>query len=86
MPQNQLFEIPQQLRELAERNVEQARTAYGQLMDAMAQATGMWMSAGASDRRRVVAGGRERHRVACGLARRLRASSSPRKLRNRARW
>jgi len=45
MPQNQLFEIPQQLRELAERNVEQARTAYGQLMDAMAQATGTWMSA-----------------------------------------
>jgi hypothetical protein len=45
MPQNQPFEIPQQLRELAERNVEQARTAYGQLMDAMAQATGMWMSA-----------------------------------------
>jgi hypothetical protein len=41
MPQNQPFEIPQQLRELAERNVEQARTAYGQLMDAMAQATGM---------------------------------------------
>jgi hypothetical protein len=35
MPQNQPFEIPQQLRELAERNVEQARTAYGQLMDAM---------------------------------------------------
>ena len=45
MPQNQPFEFPQQLRELAERNVEQARTAYGQLMDAMAQATGMWMSA-----------------------------------------
>ena len=45
MPQNQPFEIPQQLREVAERNVEQARTAYGQLMDAMAQATGMWMSA-----------------------------------------
>ena len=45
MPQNQPFEIPQQLRELAERNVEQARMAYGQLMDAMAQATGMWMSA-----------------------------------------
>ena len=45
MPQNQPFEIPQQLRELAERNVEQARTAYGQLMDAMAQATSMWMSA-----------------------------------------
>jgi hypothetical protein len=31
MPQNQPFEIPQQLRELAERNVEQARTAYGQV-------------------------------------------------------
>ena len=45
MPQNQPFEFPQQLRELAERNVEQARTAYGQLMAAMAQATGMWMSA-----------------------------------------
>jgi len=45
MPQNQPFEIPQQLRELAERNVEQARTAYGQLMAAMAQATGMWTSA-----------------------------------------
>ena len=45
MAQNQPFEIPQQLRELAERNVEQARTAYGQLMAAMAQATGMWTSA-----------------------------------------
>src|SRR5437763_15610795 len=34
-----------------------------------------------SDRRRAVAGGsRERHRIACGLARRLRASSSPKKL------
>ena len=49
MPQNQPFEIPQQLREVAERNVEQARTAYGQLMDAMAQATGMWMSAMSSN-------------------------------------
>jgi hypothetical protein len=35
----QPFEIPQQLRELAERNVEQARAAYGQFMDAIAQAT-----------------------------------------------
>jgi len=32
------FEIPQQLRELAEKNIEQARTTYGQLMDAMTQA------------------------------------------------
>jgi hypothetical protein len=39
------FEFPQQLRELAERNVEQARAAYGQFMDAMAQATGLWTGA-----------------------------------------
>jgi phasin len=45
MAQNQPFEIPQQLRELAERNVDQARTAYGQFMDAMVQASSMWMSA-----------------------------------------
>lgn len=36
------FEIPQQMRDLAEKNVEQARTAYGQFMDAMTQAMGMW--------------------------------------------
>jgi hypothetical protein len=45
MAQNQPFEIPQQLRELMERNVEQARAAYGQFMDAMVQAMGMWMAA-----------------------------------------
>jgi hypothetical protein len=45
MPQNQAFEIPQQLRDLAETNVAQARTAYGQCMDAMAQATGLWIAA-----------------------------------------
>jgi hypothetical protein len=39
------FEIPQQLRELTERNVEQARTAYGQFMDAWAQAVGTWAAA-----------------------------------------
>ena len=39
------FEIPQQLRELTEKNVEQARAAYGQFMDAMAQAMGMWSKA-----------------------------------------
>ena len=38
MPEKQTFEIPQQLRELAQKNVEQARAAYGQFMDAMAQA------------------------------------------------
>jgi hypothetical protein len=45
MAQNQPFEIPQQMRELAERNVEQARVAYAQFMDAMVQATGMWFGA-----------------------------------------
>jgi phasin len=40
-----IFEIPQQLRELAQKNVEQARTAYGQFMDAMAQAVSSWSSA-----------------------------------------
>ena len=42
MAQNNPFEIPQQLRELAEKNVEQARSAYAQFMDAMGKATGMW--------------------------------------------
>jgi hypothetical protein len=41
----QPFEFPQQLRELTERNVEHARAAYGQFMDAMSQAMGTWASA-----------------------------------------
>ena len=36
------FEMTQQIRELAEKNVEQARSAYGQYMDAMRQAMGIW--------------------------------------------
>jgi phasin len=36
------FEMPEQFRELAEKNVAQARAAYGQFMDAMAQAMDMW--------------------------------------------
>jgi len=36
------FELPQHMRELAEKNVEQARATYGQFMDAMTQAVGMW--------------------------------------------
>jgi len=36
------FEIPQQMRDLAEKNVEQARATYGQFMDAMTQAMGFW--------------------------------------------
>ena len=39
------FQIPQQVRDLAEKNVEQARTAYGQFMDAMTQATILWSKA-----------------------------------------
>jgi phasin len=45
MPDKQTFEIPQQLRELVEKNIEQARTTYGQLMDAMTQAMSAWLSA-----------------------------------------
>jgi hypothetical protein len=36
------FEMPQQLRELAEKNIEQARAAYAQFMDAMTQAVSAW--------------------------------------------
>ncbi len=35
---NNPFEIPDQIRDLAERSVEQARTAYGQFMDAILKA------------------------------------------------
>ena len=36
------FEIPAQLRELAEKNVEQARAAYGQFMDFITQTISAW--------------------------------------------
>jgi phasin len=39
------FEVPEPFRELAEKNVAQARAAYGQFMDAMAQAVEMWSRA-----------------------------------------
>lgn len=45
MAQTPQFEIPQQLRELAEKNVEHARATYGQFMDAVSKAMGMWASA-----------------------------------------
>ena len=45
MAQPPPFEIPQQLRDLTERNLEHARTAYGQFMDAMTQAMGVWTNA-----------------------------------------
>jgi hypothetical protein len=40
MPDNPPFEIPPELRDLAEKNIEQARAAYGQLMNFLTQAMG----------------------------------------------
>jgi hypothetical protein len=48
MAQNQPFEMPKQLREIAEKNVEQARAAYAQFMDAMTQAMSAWSTAPSS--------------------------------------
>jgi hypothetical protein len=45
MSQTPPFEIPQQLRDLTEKNLEHARTTYGQFMDAMTKAMAMWSSA-----------------------------------------
>jgi hypothetical protein len=42
MGENPSFEIPPELRDLAEKNVEQARAAYGQFMDFVTQAMGAW--------------------------------------------
>ena len=39
------FEVPEPIRELAEKNVAQARAAYGQFMDAMAQGVEIWSRA-----------------------------------------
>ena len=45
MPEKQDFQIPQELRELAGKSVEQARVAYGQLMEFMTQAVRAWSTA-----------------------------------------
>ena len=45
MAKNEPFDIPQQFRDIAEKNVEQASAAYGQFMNAMTQAMGMWWGA-----------------------------------------
>jgi hypothetical protein len=45
MAQPPPFEIPQQLRDLTEKNLEHARTAYGQFLDGMTKAMSMWVSA-----------------------------------------
>jgi hypothetical protein len=44
MADNPSFDIPPELRDLAEKNVEQARAAYGQFMDFLTQAMGAWAS------------------------------------------
>jgi hypothetical protein len=45
MTQNNPFEVPQHLRDLTEKNIEQGRAAYAQFMDAMMQASSMWLGA-----------------------------------------
>ena len=45
MPQNQKFEVPQELRHLAEENVERTRQLYVQFMDWVGQAMATWSSA-----------------------------------------
>ena len=45
MAQPPTFEIPQQLRDLTEKNLEHARATYAQFMDAMTQAMGVWTNA-----------------------------------------
>jgi phasin len=42
MANQQPFDVPEQLRDMAERNVEQGRAAYAQFLDAMARAASMW--------------------------------------------
>ena len=46
MADNQMFEIPTEMRDFAEKNVEQARVAYGQCMEFMSQAMNAWSSSG----------------------------------------
>ena len=45
MPQDQKFEVPQELRHLAEENVERARQLYLQFMDGIGQVIATWSSA-----------------------------------------
>ena len=49
MPEKQDFQIPQEVREFAEKNVEQARVAYGQLMEFMTQAVRAWSAASSTE-------------------------------------
>lgn len=47
MAETPSFEIPPELREMAEKNVEQARAAYGQFMDFLTQAMTAWQGSAA---------------------------------------
>jgi hypothetical protein len=49
MAEKPSFEIPSELREFAEKNVEQARATYGQFMDFMTQAMGAWADSAGAD-------------------------------------
>jgi hypothetical protein len=44
MPQNQPFDIPQELRQLAEQNVERARQLYLQFIEGVAQSIAPWVT------------------------------------------
>lgn len=49
MADNPAFEIPPELRDMAEKNVEQARAAYGQFMDFLTQAMSAWKSSSSTE-------------------------------------
>ncbi|MGH6736134.1 MAG: phasin family protein [Methyloceanibacter sp.] len=46
MADKPMFEIPAEMRDFAEKNVEQARVAYGQFMEFMSQAMNAWSASG----------------------------------------
>jgi hypothetical protein len=49
MAEKPSFEIPPELRDFAEKNVEQARAAYGQFMDFMTKAMSTWSDTPGAD-------------------------------------
>jgi hypothetical protein len=49
MAEKPSFEIPPELRDFAEKNVEQARAAYDQFMDFMTKAMGAWTNQSGAD-------------------------------------
>jgi hypothetical protein len=49
MAEKPSFEIPPELRDFAEKNVEQARAAYDQFMDFMTKAMGAWTDQSGAD-------------------------------------